>query len=105
MTNPIPSPQHELEEIEAVYMRVVVSTPSSIRTALRDMLIERMNQIGEGYTPEHDALHGVDHLLGEVVRRIDPHSGERIPRSSLVAAGALIIAALELDARTEQDED
>lgn len=98
MTTPIPSEQHQIQRLEDIDGYLSAITDSETKVALRAIIQERRDQVLNGYDAGHDAQHGVDHLLREAVRRIDPHSGFPIPWRARLEAAALLLASLEVEA-------
>lgn len=73
---------------------------------LEEIAAERRTHEGRGYDAEHDDHHGTDHLLGEVVRKINGSVSAypEIQRRKLVVAASLLVAALELlDRKAEKN--
>jgi hypothetical protein len=60
----------------------------STETILEEVLVKRIEQIDQGYTPEHDAEHGVAHVLYQ--------AQIRMPETDWWAGEPVIVAAVEL---------
>lgn len=71
-----------------------------ITDAVRDVAYERATHAERGWTPEHDAEHGVNHLERLAIERLGFVPQDR---GELVKAASLLIAAIELIDRQEVD--
>jgi len=79
--------------------------PSQARTAISDVLDERLRQISLGWTPNHDDQHNTWHLVRRALRYL--LASRTLPpaeaRTAMVKAAALLIAAIELLDRKAAD--
>lgn len=72
--------------------------------ALRDIVVERATHAERGWTAEHDAEHGVHHLLALAADHLAPQQLHQTPeRGPLVKGASLLVAAIELLDRQEAD--
>lgn len=68
-----------------------------ISTAVSDVIAERATHAERGWTPEHDAEHGVRHLLHLAADYADRAAANDPPsRGDAVKAASLLVAAIEL---------
>ncbi len=87
------------------------SPDPGITRAICDVALERTTHAGRGWTPEHDAEHGVGHLVSLAVERANDAArwdfiGQpSYARGQLVKAASLAVAAIELIDRARTPEE
>ena len=90
-----------------VSCELATATPDpGITRAICDVARERSTHVDLGWTPEHDAEHGVGHLLdlaGDYGDRAMANA--RPDRRDLVKAASLLVAAIELLDRSSATEE
>ncbi len=67
-----------------------------ISPAISDIAAERATHAARGWTPEHDAEHGVTHLVNLAFARPMVNWRGGYSRAELVKAASLLVAAIEL---------
>lgn len=74
----------------------LITAPQETFEAILEVTQERSRQEEIGWTAEHDAMHGSEHLISEAYKRLlIAHLSPSAEPRDIVKAAALLIAALE----------
>lgn len=94
----------EIAAKQAEVERRQLAIEAKFTKALASIADERATHAGRGWTAEHDAEHGVDHLVELAVGYAQRATIELDVRRKLVKAASLLVAAIDL-LDQEADDD